>query len=61
MDLRLLTISRVEHRHGDSWYPMDEETDPHRPRDVEREWAEGRVYHCKQCDESIRVVPEERG
>lgn len=60
MDPRLMAVGLVEHRHGDSWYPMEERSDPHRPHDMERDWGEGRVYHCAQCDEYIRIVPEER-
>ena len=64
MDLRWLGSARVEHRHGDSWFPMDESSveQKHRPKDREREWATGRVFHCAQCDEYIRVSPtEDRG
>ncbi|HEY7600220.1 MAG TPA: hypothetical protein VH741_09865 [Candidatus Limnocylindrales bacterium] len=58
MDLRWFESARIEHRHGESWYPMDEKPDPtHRPADPEREWASGRVFHCGQCDEYIRVSP----
>jgi len=59
MDLRLLALGRVEHRHGESWYPMDERRDAHVPKDPEREWAGGRVFHCAQCDEYIRVLPSD--
>ena len=59
MDIRLATIGRIEHRHADSWFAMEEQVDPHRPRDTEREWREGRVFHCKQCDEHIRVVTDD--
>ena len=58
MDMRWLEAARIEHRHGDSWYPMDERPEQaHRPADPEREWATGRVFHCPQCDESIRISP----
>jgi hypothetical protein len=60
MDLRLLAFGRVEHRHGESWYPMDERPDSHRPpRDPEKDWASGRVFQCGQCDEYIRISPTE--
>lgn len=60
MDLRLPpNVGRVEHRHGDAWYPMEERSGSHRPSDAERDWAEGRIYHCVQCNEHIRIVHED--
>jgi hypothetical protein len=38
---------------------MDERRDVHMPKDPEREWAGGRVFHCAQCDEYIRVLPSD--
>jgi hypothetical protein len=57
MDPRIMSLGRVEHRHGESWFPMEDRTAAHRPKDPEREWAGGRVFHCAQCDEYIRISP----
>jgi hypothetical protein len=46
----------VEHAHGDRWVRLD----PARPLDSadddpEREWDQGRLYVCPECQEQVRV------
>lgn len=60
--LRLLdALGRVEHRHGDSWHPMEAERTPHdaSATDRERDWERGRIFRCTTCDDEIRVLPPE--
>jgi hypothetical protein len=52
---RLNWWGSVQHRHGDEWAEMEDRTPAHRHDDPEREWGEGRVYYCAQCDEEVRV------
>lgn len=60
MDPRQMLSGRVQHRHANEWYEMEERSEEHAPRDMDRDLARGRVFHCQQCDEYIRIVDEER-
>ncbi len=48
----------VRHRHGEHWAPMERE---HNPADAERDWAAGRIYSCRECDDSIQVRMPDTG
>jgi hypothetical protein len=48
----------IEHRHSDgSWGSLEPERSHHdvADHDPERDWAEGQVFRCKDCDEQFRV------
>jgi hypothetical protein len=49
-------LLRLEHQHGDRWVRLEPspahdsaESDP------ERAWANGRIYRCPECEETVRV------
>ncbi len=49
---------QLEHRHSDgSWERLERRPDAHdvADRDPERDWANGELYACPSCDETVRV------
>ena len=44
----------VRHRHGGHWAPMEREHNP-ADHDAERDWAAGRIFRCRECDDAVRV------